>query len=362
MTAVLRHAATLLHRWTGLTLGPLIVLMALTGIGLVFRPQLNPVVYPELTMASTCQAPLSFDLLADAARATRPDGVIAFVWFYGTDGTSTMFRFGDNDSVYVDPCNGHVLGRQNRYGGVFGVLERVHKWAYLAGDKPIDLIPGSLAISLTFVLILGGIFLWWPRKLGALKAAAQYNPRLRGLPRLRNQHTSAGIYAALILLATALTGIPQAFDWAGNAICRIAGSPMPSGAPTSSEPAGRERLPVEPVMQIIREKLPEFELAVIRYPAKPRGSIEVYTVDRDAPIANARNYLYLDTYSGDVLSVRPYAQASLGQKLVFAAVALHTGQIGGWFGQCLLLLGMLAIPILGYTGIARYLRMRKVLR
>ena len=358
----LRQAATQVHRWTGLTLGPLIVLMALTGIGLVFRPQLNSVVYPELTKASICETPLSLDALADAARSTRPDGVLAFVWFYGTSGTSTMFRFSDNDSVYIDPCNGHVLGRQNRYGGLFGTLERVHKWAYLPGDKPIDLIPGSLAIAMTFVFIVGGIFLWWPRKLSALIAAAKYNPRLRGSPRLRNQHTSAGIYAALILLATALTGIPQAFDWAGNAICRIVGSPVPAGAPASSEPGGRERLPVESVMQVVRKKLPEFELAVIRYPAKPRGSIEVYTVDQNPPIANARNYLYLDTYSGDVLSFRPYAEASLGQKLVFAAVALHTGQIGGVMGQCILLLGMLAIPILGYTGIVRYLRMRKTLR
>ena len=359
MTAALRRGATVLHRWTGLTLGPLIVLMALTGIGLVFRPQLNSMVYPELTKASTCADALPMDKLADVARGVHPDGALAFVWFYGTSGTSTMFRFNDNDSVYVDPCDGRLLGRQNRYGGVFGTLEKVHKWAYLENDKPIDLVPGSIAIAMTFVLILGGIFIWWPRKLSALAAAAKYQPKLRGVAKLRNQHTSIGIYAALILFAVALTGIPQAFDWAGNAVCRIVGSPLPTGAPTSSEPAGRERLPVEQVMRTVRSRLPEFELAVIRYPAKPRGSIEVYTVDRAAPLANARNYLYLDTYSGEVLSLRPYAQASLGQKLVFAAVAVHTGQIGGLFGQCLLLLGMLAVPVLGYTGIARYLRMRK---
>lgn len=362
MIAGLRQAATFVHRWTGLALGPLIVLMALTGIGLVFRPQLNPRVYPELANASACTVPLSMDRLADAARGVHPDGMLAFVWFYGTSGTSAMFRFNDNDSVYVDPCDGRVLGRQNRYAGLFGTLEKVHKWAYLQGDKPIDLIPGSIALAMTFVLVIGGIFIWWPRKLGALKAAAKYNPRLRGLPKLRNQHTSAGIYAAVVLLATASTGIPQAFDWAGNAICRIVGSPVPAAAAASAEPAGRERLRVEPVMQTVRKLLPDFELAVIRYPAKPRGPIEIYTVDRAAPIANARNYLYLDTYSGDVLSLRPYAQASLGQKLVFAAVAVHTGQIGGLLGQCILLLGMLAVPILGYTGIVRWLRMRKTVR
>ncbi|HEX7916445.1 PepSY-associated TM helix domain-containing protein [Rudaea sp.] len=362
MIAGLRQAATFVHRWTGLAFGPLIVLMALTGIGLVLRPQLNPLVYPGLGNASACAAPLSMDRLADAARSVHPDGTLAFVWFYGSSGTSTMFRFSDNDSIYVDPCDGRVLGRQNRYGGLFGMLEKVHKWAYLQGDKPIDFVPGSIAIAMSFVLVIGGIFIWWPRKLGALKVAAKYNPRLRGLPRLRNQHTSAGLYAALILLPVALTGIPQAFDWAGNAICRIVGSPVPVGAPSSSEPAGREPLRVESTMQTVRKLLPDFDLAVIRYPAKPRGSIEIYTVDRTAPIANARNYLYLDAYSGEVLSFRPYAQASFGQKLIFAAVAVHTGQIGGLLGQCILLLGMLAVPILGYTGIVRYLRMRKILR
>jgi len=362
MIAGLRQAATFVHRWTGLLFGPLIVLMALTGIGLVFRPQLNPLVYPELTRASTCETALSLDVLADAARGVHPDGALVFVWFYGTHGTSTMFRFNDNDSIYIDPCDGRLLGRQNRYGGLFGSLERVHKWAYLQGDKPIDLVPGSIAIAMTFVLVGGGIFIWWPRKLGALKAAATYNPRLRGLPKLRNQHTSAGLYAALILLATASTGIPQAFDWAGNAVCWIVGSPVPAGAPSSSQSAERKPLRINAAMQTVRKLLPDFDLAVIRYPAKPRGSIEVYTVDRTAPIANARNYLYLDTYNGEVLSLRPYAQASLGQKLVFAAVAVHTGQIGGLLGQCILLLGVLAVPILGYTGIVRYLRMRKAVR
>jgi uncharacterized iron-regulated membrane protein len=345
-----------IHRWTGLTLGLLVVFMAVTGIGLVMRPQLDPVLYRDLMVVASCATRLPLDDLAARAREGHPGGIITYVWIAGAADRSTMMRFDDNASVYLDPCTGARLGDQHRYGGIFGNLERLHKWAYLRGDKPIDIVPGAGALALTFVLVMGGIVIWRPRRWSAWKSAVTLNPRLTGLAFTRNLHATTGIYCSVIILMAALTGVPQAFEWVENAIRWLSASPQPAGAPASSLPAGRKVIAMEAAWQRARSLVPDPTMTVIHYGAKPRAPVEIYMIDPDAPHADARTYLYLDAYDGEVLSFRPYAGASFGQKLIYWARALHAGHVGGLLGQMLLLVGMLGVPVLGYTGIESYLR------
>jgi uncharacterized iron-regulated membrane protein len=345
-----------IHRWTGLTLGLLAVFMAVTGIGLVMRPQLEPVLYRDLMVVAPCTSRLPLDDLAARAREGDPGGVITYVWIAGAADRSTMMRFDDNASVYLDPCTGARLGQQHRYGGIFGSLERLHKWAYLHGDKPIDIVPGTGALVLTFVLVVGGIVIWRPRRRSARKSAVKLDPRLTRLAFTRNLHATTGIYCSVIILIAALTGLPQAFEWVENAICRISGSPEPVAARISSISAGGQVIAMEAAWQRARSLVPDPTMTVIHYGTKLRAPVEIYMIERDAPHADARTYVYLDAYNGEVLSFRPYADAGIGQKLIYWTRALHAGHVGGVLGQMLLLVGMLGVPVLGYTGIESYLR------
>jgi vanillate O-demethylase ferredoxin subunit len=354
----LRTYVARLHRWTGLAVGPLIVLMAVTGIGMVLRPQLEPMIYRDLMIVPPCTARLALDDLAAKAREVHPTGVITHAWIMGANDRSTMLRFDDNASVYLDPCSGAVLGQQHRYGGLFGGLERLHKWAYLDGDKPLHLVPGAFALLLALVMTVGGIVVWRPRRWRAWKSAAKFRPHLSGLAFTRNLHTSAGLYAGLIVFIVAATGVPQAFDWAENAIRWIAGSATAAMPRASSSRADAKHISLETAWQRVRALVPDPTLSVIHIATRPGAPVDVYLIGRDAPHAEARSYVYLDGSSGEVLDFRPYAAASPGQKLVYWFAALHKGQIGGLPTQLLLLVGMLGIPVLGYTGIESYLRKR----
>jgi vanillate O-demethylase ferredoxin subunit len=101
---------------------------------------------------------------------------------------------------------------------------------------------------------------------------------------------------------------------------------------------------------------PRPQEALLHLPNKAKSPVEIFIIGADAPHADARTYLYLDAYSGKVLKFAPYKDMGLGEKIYYWALAVHTGEVGGVFGQFLLFLGALSVPVLAYTGVNSYLR------
>jgi vanillate O-demethylase ferredoxin subunit len=103
---------------------------------------------------------------------------------------------------------------------------------------------------------------------------------------------------------------------------------------------------------------PDPREALIHLPQKPRDPIEIFIIAADAPHANARTYLFLDAHDGHVLSFTPYAAMGRGSKIYYWMLSVHTGEVGGVFGQAILFLGAAGALVLGYTGIRTWLRRR----
>ena len=158
-----RSGVTQIHRWIGLTVGLVAIFLSVTGGWIVLRPILDPVTYPQLMVIPACTKALPVASLATAARTLHPKGRLDYVWFYDSPASSTMVRFSDGDQVYVDTCSGRVLGHQARYGGLYGTVEALHRFKFM------DITPGLLIIGwtsllLAVLLVIGGLFLWWPRR------------------------------------------------------------------------------------------------------------------------------------------------------------------------------------------------------
>ena len=97
---------------------------------------------------------------------------------------------------------------------------------------------------------------------------------------------------------------------------------------------------------------------MLRVRRKADDAVEVFTIDANAAHPNARNYIYIDPYRGEVLQAIPYAATPTGLRIYFWIVSLHTGAVGGPAVQFLFLLGMLGVPVLAWTGFDSYLRRR----
>jgi vanillate O-demethylase ferredoxin subunit len=349
------------HRWTGLTVGLIVVFMALTGALIAYRPYLEPVFNRNLLTVPACNDRVALDTLARNAEAVHPTGELDYIRIMsGAEGAAriptTQVRLSDpefQDDIFLDPCTGVVVGQRPRYGGFLATVEQLHRFRFVEGGS---LVTGSSALLFAVVLVAGGVYMWWPRRLRTWKSAARLNLRLGGRERTLDRHKIIGLYAGLIVLASALTGLPQSFDWYRNGIYWLTGSPQPEKKPSSSAPHGAQRLPMEVFWQRTQALVPHPRETLLHFPSKPRDPVEIFAIAPDAPHANARSVLFLDAYTGTVLRFIPYAESSLGHKLYFWTLSWHTGEIGGLFGPFVLLLGALSIPVLAYTGASSYLR------
>jgi ferredoxin-NADP reductase/uncharacterized iron-regulated membrane protein len=361
-----RKTLVWLHTWVGLTFGFALLFLAVTGGVLVMRPHFEDTLNRRLVSAPACAAPLALDALADRARAAHPKDKVGSIEINADAASSIAVKFTNKDYVYLDPCSGRVLGQQNQYGGLFGVIDGLHRFRFIDSGRKIG---GTLsAITLVF-LMLGGVYLWWPRSRRALKGALTFNARTPGIGRTLSLHKVVGVYAAALLLAMAITALPLSFDWAKNLIVVATGTPADSapppkpaadaaklhaGAKTPGQKA--KRLKMQDLWALAKADVPTLKWASIKYPKKD-GVVEVEILERGMPHANAKSYLYLDAATGQTLRLSHYLTGTtLGRKVYLYILALHSGLIGGLPYQLALMLVCFSVPVQAYSGFSPYIR------
>ena len=350
------RTVTVTHRWVGLTFGWLILLTALTGATLAFRPQLERAVYPGMMTVRPCADPRPIDALVDAARAARGGVAALYIRGFGQSDAAYRVRFANNETVYVDPCTTQVVGDQNRYAGLFGTLELLHTLHF----SPLgSALVGYDALIFAILIVGGGLVLLWPIVRRNPRRALTLDRRLEGRAWNLSVHRTVALIVSPVLLAIALTGAPQALGWLEKGLYTLTGTEMTE--PPLAQ-AGARRVSLEAAYSAARRLAPFAQEILVHIPAKPREAFEIYMIAADAPHANARSYLYLDPVTGEVLRYIPYARSSLGSKIFYWAVSLHSGAVGGPIGRLILLAAAAAVVLLAYTGMRSYLRGRARVR
>ena len=351
-----RSTVARIHRWVGLGIGLAIVYLATTGLTLLFRPQIEPLIEARLHDVTSCAVREPLDSLIASAHTAHPAGAIRQLEIAQGGFGATIVRYNDNVGIYVDPCTGSVLGSQERWGGVFGTLEKLHRLRFLGNTDLSETIVGSVSLTMA-MMVIGGLIIWWPRTRHQWKNAPKLRLGLRGLALELHLHRTLGSYAAIILLATSFASLTFVFDWARNIIYTVTASAAPAKKPSSTARAGTMP-PMESFLARILSTVPQADAITILYPRKPGDAVEALIIERNAPHPNARTMLYLDAFTAEPLRFEPYAASSAGHKTYRWLASLHMGYVGGVFGQLLLFLAILTLPVLAYTGIRSWLRRR----
>lgn len=358
MNSSFRKKLLWLHTWSGLTMGLAVVFLALTGAGFVLKPQLDDLVYHDLHVVPKCDTPLALDKLAASAKEAHPQAKLHSIEVTTEDTASVAVMFTDKDYVYVDPCNARVLGVQNQYGGLFGVMDWLHRFRFFTGDLKLGRTVAAWVSTVFLVLLIGGgIALWWPRNRQALKNALKFNPRLPGSARTLSLHKFVGLYTALVLLVITVTGLPIGFEPVKDMIYSATGYVPPEKPKSKTAQEGAKRVPIDAVWQRTKELVPNVEWASLRYPAKPGASYEAEILERDRPHTIAKGYLYMDAFTGETLRLDHYfADQHIGRKIYLYCIAIHAGMLGGLPYQLVLLIGSLGVGVQAYSGFSPYLR------
>lgn len=339
------------HLWAGLTIGLVLVGMAVSGAMIVFRPQLDAKIDSHLKVVAPGASRLAPDDLVARARVAHPGAELESVRFYGEPTAPFLVYYTDKQYVHLNPYTGEVLGIRKRYGDFFGWFEGFHKFLQL--DPGLGENITGYTATIFGVVILTGMFLWWPATRRALKAGLTLNPKLSGRPWNLNLHKTVGAYAAVVVLFSVCSGVPISLDWAKNALYPLSASTKV--LPPTQDPAlGKQFAGFTAAAQQLEQIFPAAHETYIPLPKK--GVVAAYVIEANPTHLYARSYAWLNPADAAPVRVTPYAQASRGFRLYYWMMALHTGNMGGWVVQLMLLLGALAVPLLTYTGAAIFLK------
>jgi uncharacterized iron-regulated membrane protein len=362
------------HFYAGLLVLPVLMLLALTGGLYLFKDELTAIAQRPLTV------------VADGPGATRPStwiaqaevaagGKVRQLIIPARGDRSVQLTLDTDDgarTAYVDPHSGRVLG-VGAPGGLMGLVKRLHSLdiAGPAANLLVEIVAGW-----AIVLVATGIFLWWPRGRGGGVVTVRGVPARRVF--WRDLHAVTGIFAGLVIVFLAATGMPWSAFW-GKEVRQLTtqagwGRPRPpvaqphhageapaEGAPWALQahaaPAsghGRTSLGVDAIVE--RAKAAGLTDGFTLTPPKIHGGTwtAAYMPDR---VERTRT-LYLDGGDGHVIADLGYRDFGPAAQAIEWGIAVHQGQQFGLFNKLVMLAGCIAVWLLGVSAIVMWWKRR----
>ena len=366
------------HFYAGLIVMPVLMLMALTGGLYLFQDQIEGAINrPLLTVEARSQSLLP-EAWAHAASAATPGRVTAVATPADpTRSAQVMIKTpsGASRTVYIDPHTGRVLGHIDN-GGIMQVVKRLHSLD-IAG--PIANLMVEVVAGWAIVMVATGIVLWWPKgvKGGVVTVRGKPNQRLFW----RDSHAVIGIFAGVIIVFLAATGMPWSAFWGKEvrSITTQAGwgrPPAPNAIDVHADHNPGRRLVPWALEETAMGEMPGMDHharltlndAVMAADAAhlprpyivglPKGKIDAWTASYLPVRAEGMRTLYLSPSTGEVLGDVGFSRFGPAAKAIEWGIAVHQGKEFGLINKLVMLAGCIAIWLLGISAIVMWWKRR----
>ncbi|WP_454719028.1 PepSY domain-containing protein [Caulobacter segnis] len=374
------------HWLLGISLGLVLTVMGVTGAITAFDDEILAALDHGVIRVAPRQAPtLSPDALLSRFAAQRPGAKPTLLTLQGEPGGSARVTFlpagrakdaqDPPEKLYLDPYDGHVLGRA-RGEAFFAQVLLLHRVLLLpgGGEGPGRQVTGAAALALLF-FVISGIYLRWPKTATRWRTWLSFDPRQRGRALWRGLHVTAGTWVALVYVLSAVSGLSFSYDWWREGLSRLlTGQPPPA---KTSDLAKAARKPGAARLQDKAAKSPgspaldaawagmaainggRFDSAIITVPKDAKSAVRIRYLEVAAPHNRAFNDLQLDPRTGAARKVTRFDSLPLGRQLMLAMVAVHRGGVFGLAGRIVVMSAAALMPGFFITGWLLYLDRRR---
>ena len=367
------------HFYAGLFVLPFILILSVTGSIYLFKPQIDRWEERAYRGLGT-QGAVTPDRQLAAVMAANPGARFNHYRLPREPADAAMFQVvradGAQREVYVSP-QGKVLGALDPEARIEAVVSRIHgslligKW----GDRLVE-----LAASWTIVMILSGLYLWWPRP---FRLAGTVWPRLalHGRPLLKDLHRVTGFWVAGLVLVMLASGLPWAgawggaFKWARSELGLVkgpqdwkigadgghAGHHGAMAAMPMPVPAEPQSLPLATFVAKAKAERMAFPVLVLPPHAvqkfgSPTGS--EWTVKSEAQNRWLNRRVTYDPATGVETGRTGFADQHIVDRVVNTGVAWHEGQLFGLVNQLIGVATAVALITTSLLGILMWLKRR----
>jgi uncharacterized iron-regulated membrane protein len=388
------------HFYAGLFCMPFIVLLAVTGAIYLFKPQYEAYQEAAYQVQANGKDVQSVTAQVMAAAKSLPDAQFSAYQLPASLQSPAhimLMHNGELKRVLVNPYTLQVMNIAIEEDRFMPWIHRLHG-RLLMGDQGSYLV--ELAASWAIVMMVTGLFLWWPRDAQGL--AGVLYPRLRignnnqlsgkVAQRIfwRDLHAVTGIWIAFFVLFLLISGLPWTKSWGGllkevrqlGATSQVqikqdwftsqkevreantVFAPEDEHAHHQHDqsvtvyPSEQMALPASldtMVRNIAGLQLPP--PVMIAAPSKRNAG---WVGKSDTQHRPWRVTVDLDPQSGAMLSRTNFADKPMLDRVVGYGVAVHEGQLFGWFNQLLGLLTALGLVAVVVSGVVMWLRRRQV--
>lgn len=387
------------HFYAGLVCLPFLALMAATGALYLFKEQVEALVYASLRFTDAPRgALLDPETIVAKALTSRPGQPVRFTP-PPAEGRSAEVGIRTATGVvgvYVDPSSGRVLGELPDERRLMEVVKQLHSLA-IAGPWAnywVEVVAGW-----AIVLVVSGVFLWWPRG----QQGGVYSVRGRPGQRTwwRDLHAVTGVTASVAIVFLATTGMPWSAYWgqqvgrltsqagiglpnhlfgpgpassppvtpAGTSVpWMISQAPVPSSAPPQGAHAEHHHtaapatagadsatsIGINKAMRIFAD-LGVMPRTPVSLPSGPHG---VYTAMQFPDDVRLQRVVHLDRYTGAVLADVGYRDYGVAGRVIEWGINIHTGLQFGWINQLVMLAACLSVIALAISAVAMWWKRR----
>lgn len=344
----------------------------------MFKPQIERGLYKEmLTVREVGESVLNTEAIIAKTVKAYPGTAVSSVTLPDSPSGTYKLSVNRNDTpvtMYVDPYTGNVLGMMNSDETFSAFFKKLHSELVVGGTAANRIV--ELAACWAIILLLTGLYLWWPRGKGAIWGTV--------LPRLskpgsrqfwRDLHAVPAFWISTVLVLILLSGLP----WSGIMGPRIdklanathTGTPpfansfeakpesvtvasdiaedLPWAAESltvpESAPGGYMRLGIDDAAMIADHK----QVAKPYTITIPQGEKGVYTVSTSHVKPGNNATLHLDQYSGAVLTDVRFGDYGIMAKMITLGIAFHEGRLFGLPNQIIGLIACLGLIMVAFT-------------
>jgi uncharacterized iron-regulated membrane protein len=357
-----------IHLYLGLSAGLIFVLAGLTGSLLVFYVEMDEWLNPALQIsAAATTTPKTYTEIFQALQARHPERTGAWrlemprhpqaplTARYYQPAETAHLEFAPL-MVSVNPYTAEITS--SRFWGEYAMT-----WIYdlhytLLLDATGKIIMGIIG-GLLLVGLCTGLYLWWPAP-GKMRTALTFKQAASQPRFIFDLHKVNGVYSFIVLLLLILSGVllelPNFFN---PGIERLSPLYQPKNTVSLPQP-GRAKILADQAVAIALQAFPHATLRWLESPRDATGSYRVMVYQPGEPSKRfPKTTLWINQYSGAILSVRNPAKHSAGDNFLSWLHPLHSGEIAGMPGRWLVLASGFVPLMLYVTGFIRWRQKRR---
>jgi uncharacterized iron-regulated membrane protein len=380
------------HFYAGAFCLPFIVVLSLSGALYLFKPQIDAYVDRGLNHLALTSEPKPLDEQVAAAMAAAPGARLKGLELRSDPADAArvhvMSAEGVEQRVLVRPDTLQIIEVQNQKSRLTSLVHDIHGELLLG-------TPGAIAVELAgawaIVMVVTGLYLWWPRASGF---GGVLYPRLDGGVRqtLRDLHAVTGLWLSLFALFFLISALPWTTVWGGGLkYLRSQGQPAPIRQDWTTGPASAQQQRMEafrnaapaPVEdehaehrghaghhdhagqkasyagfdEIAAQALP-LNLAPPVFVSPPSPTKPNWIVRSDAQNRPERRTLEFSPGTFEQVKDEGFADKPLLDRIIAVGVAAHEGQLFGWPNQLLGLVTAIGYLVIVVTAAIMWLRRR----